>query len=413
MDTNRMQRNKVDSDDERQKKKTREKSINTFISSFFLNFPYEPFESPTCLVPLPQGYKTPIRWPRSRDQSNFLTIGGFSFFNSDSDCIIQIWYNNVPRTKLVEVKGHQNWVKVTGEYLSFPGGGNQFKNGALHYIDHIKKSLPDIRWGKRTRVILDFGCVVASFGGYLFERDVFTMSFAPNDEHEAQVKFSLERGIPAISAVMGTQRLPFPSKIFDAIHWVSCRVPWHIEGDSSMHSIFKVSVENFYWSSTVSYDLVGILFSLLLQFTQTIQKMLKYGKLVVIYSDKLNQVGAAIYRKLTSNECYDNRKKMIHLYVEPMMIQMQSELEACMNKVPVDESIRGTKWPKTWPQRFAAALKDLNVWVMNVVPLDSPDTLPIIYERGLFWIYHTGVNHSVLTHVHMISFQILKKESHI
>ncbi|XP_021984987.1 probable methyltransferase PMT24 isoform X2 [Helianthus annuus] len=37
---------------------------------------------------------------------------------------------------------------------------------------------------------------------------------------------------------------------------------------------------------------------------------------------------------------------------------------------------------------FAAALRDLKVRVMNVVPLDSPDTLPIIYERGLFGIYH-------------------------
>ena len=37
---------------------------------------------------------------------------------------------------------------------------------------------------------------------------------------------------------------------------------------------------------------------------------------------------------------------------------------------------------------FAAALKDLKVWVMNVVPIDSQDTLPIIYERGLFGIYH-------------------------
>nr|KAJ0204510.1 hypothetical protein LSAT_V11C500288390 [Lactuca sativa] len=63
-------------------------------------------------------------------------------------------------------------------------------------------------------------------------------------------------------------------------------------------------------------------------------------------------------------------------------------------------------------------MEDLNVWVMNVVPLNSPDTLPIIYERGLFGIYHTGVNHSVLTHVHMIFFmliiffQILKKGIH-
>lgn len=25
---------------------------------------------------------------------------------------------------------------------------------------------------------------------------------------------------------------------------------------------------------------------------------------------------------------------------------------------------------------------------MNVVPIDAPDTLPVIYERGLFGIYH-------------------------
>ena len=37
---------------------------------------------------------------------------------------------------------------------------------------------------------------------------------------------------------------------------------------------------------------------------------------------------------------------------------------------------------------FAAALRDQKVWVMNIVPIDSPDTLPIIYERGLFGMYH-------------------------
>ncbi|KAJ4871771.1 putative methyltransferase PMT26 [Raphanus sativus] len=37
---------------------------------------------------------------------------------------------------------------------------------------------------------------------------------------------------------------------------------------------------------------------------------------------------------------------------------------------------------------FAAALREMKVWVMNVVPIDSPDTLAIIYERGLFGIYH-------------------------
>lgn len=38
--------------------------------------------------------------------------------------------------------------------------------------------------------------------------------------------------------------------------------------------------------------------------------------------------------------------------------------------------------------RFAAALSDQNVWVMNVVPVHAPDTLPIIFERGLIGVYH-------------------------
>lgn len=38
--------------------------------------------------------------------------------------------------------------------------------------------------------------------------------------------------------------------------------------------------------------------------------------------------------------------------------------------------------------RFAAALSDQNVWVMNVVPVHAPDTLPIIFERGLLGVYH-------------------------
>jgi len=109
------------------------------------------------------------------------------------------------------------------------------------------QSHPDIAWGKRTRVILDVGCGVASFGGYLFERDVLAMSFAPKDEHEAQVQFALERGIPAMLAVMGTKRLPFPSSVFDVVHCARCRVPWHVEGDVCVYSTqVKISVFLFF-----------------------------------------------------------------------------------------------------------------------------------------------------------------------
>ncbi|KAI3815155.1 hypothetical protein L1987_14811 [Smallanthus sonchifolius] len=41
-------------------------------------------------------------------------------------------------------------------------------------------------------------CDVASWGAYLVKRNVLAISFAPRDNHEAQVQFDLERGVPAI-----------------------------------------------------------------------------------------------------------------------------------------------------------------------------------------------------------------------
>ncbi|WVZ21209.1 hypothetical protein V8G54_008531 [Vigna mungo] len=391
-----------------------------------------PEEPPTCVVPVPDGYKRPIEWPRSREK---------------------IWYHNVPHTKLAQVKGHQNWVKVTGEYLTFPGGGTQFKHGALHYIDFIQETVPDIAWGKRTRVILDVGCGVASFGGFLFERDVLAMSLAPKDEHEAQVQFALERGIPAISAVMGTKRLPFPGKVFDVVHCARCRVPWHIEGGKLLLELNRVLRPGgfFVWSATPIYQKLPEdveIWNAMKALTKAI-----CWELVSISKDQVNGVGVAVYKKPSSNECYEQRSKN-----QPPLCPDSDDpnaawnvkLQACIHKAPESSTERGSKLPAKWPARltkvpywllssqvgvygkpapedftsdyehwkrvvsksylnglgiqwsnirnvmdmrsiyggFAAALRDLNVWVMNVVSIDSPDTLPIIYERGLFGIYH-------------------------
>ncbi|XP_009590749.1 probable methyltransferase PMT26 [Nicotiana tomentosiformis] len=391
-----------------------------------------PDNPPTCLVPLPEGYQRSVEWPTSREK---------------------IWYHNVPHTKLAEVKGHQNWVKVSGEYLTFPGGGTQFKHGALHYIDFIQQSIPDIAWGKRTRVILDVGCGVASFGGYLFDRDVLAMSLAPKDEHEAQVQFALERGIPAISAVMGTKRLPFPSRVFDVVHCARCRVPWHIEGGKLLLELNRLLRPGglFVWSATPVYQKLPED----VEIWEAMKKLTKAmcWELISKTKDRVNGVGVAVYRKPTDNECYEQRSEDA-----PPLCQGSDDpnaawnvpLQACLHKAPVATSERGSQWPESWPARlskspywllssqvgvygkpapedftadyehwkhvvknsylsgmginwstvrnvmdmraiyggFAAALRDLNVWVMNIVSVDAPDTLPIIYERGLFGIYH-------------------------
>ncbi|CAN1352869.1 Probable methyltransferase PMT26 [Linum perenne] len=398
-----------------------------------------PEEPPTCLVPLPEDYKRSIEWPKSRKKA--------------SSTFFFIWYSNVPHTKLVEYKGHQNWVKVDGKYLTFPGGGTQFKHGALHYIDFINEHVPDIAWGRRSRVVLDVGCGVASFGGYLFDRDVLTMSFAPKDEHEAQVQFALERGIPAISAVMGTQRLPFPGIIFDVVHCARCRVPWHIEGGKLLLELNRVLRPGgyFVWSATPVYQKKTEDKEIWKAMSELLDSIC--WERVARVRDRLNGVGIAIYRKPINNTCYKKRPVQ-----QPPMCEASDDpnaawkvpLQACMHKLPTDSFERGSQWPEQWPARldktpywmlgsemgvygkpqpedlvadyehwkrvvsnsyingmginwatvrnvmdmraiyggFAAALKDMNLWVMNVVPIDSPDVLPVIYERGLFGIYH-------------------------
>ncbi|MBA0869667.1 hypothetical protein Goshw_001236 [Gossypium schwendimanii] len=391
-----------------------------------------PEEPPTCLVPLPEGYKRPIKWPKSRER---------------------IWYSNVPHAQLAQIKGHQNWVKLTGEYLTFPGGGTQFKHGALHYIDFIEESMPDIAWGKRSRVILDVGCGVASFGGFLFDRNVLAMSLAPKDEHEAQVQFALERGIPAVSAVMGTKKLPYPGRVFDIVHCARCRVPWHIEGGKLLLELNRLLRPGgfFVWSAFPVYQKIPEdveIWKAMVELT----KAMCWELVNKTSKDAINRVAVAIFKKPTSNDCYNGRLKQ-----EPPLCPENDDpnaawnvsLKTCMHKIPVDASERGSKWPEKWPERlekspywllsshvgvygkaapedfiadyehwkrgiksylngmginwssirnvmdmkavyggFAAALKGLNLWVMNVIPIRSPDTLPIIYERGLFGMYH-------------------------
>ncbi|GJT06722.1 probable methyltransferase PMT26 [Tanacetum coccineum] len=114
------------------------------------------------------------------------------------------------------------------------------------------QNVPNIACGKRSRVVLDVGCGVPNFGGYLFDGDVLAMSFSPNDEHEAQVQFALKRGIPAISVVMGTQRLPYPARVFDIVHCAHCRVPCHIEGGKLLLELNRLLRPGgyFVWSAT-------------------------------------------------------------------------------------------------------------------------------------------------------------------
>ncbi|XP_057804649.1 probable methyltransferase PMT23 [Salvia miltiorrhiza] len=380
-----------------------------------------PDPPPRCLVPLPEGYRVPVPWPKSRDM---------------------IWYNNVPHPKLVEYKKDQRWVVKSRNYFVFPGGGTQFKNGVKHYITSIEKMLPAIEFGKKTRIVLDVGCGVASFGGALLDRDVVTMSFAPKDEHEAQIQFALERGIPAILSVIGTQKLTFPDNSYDVVHCARCRVHWDGDGGKPLLELNRILRPGgyFIWSATPVYKKDDRHKSIW-QSMVALTKSICWSEVAKVSPSGANDVGIVIYQKPITSSCYKSRKEQN----PPLCDQSRpnsswyAPLDSCLVP-PTGESYA---WPSPWPQRlkdkpqslsepdaeesyradtthwsalvsevylgglsinwsnlrnvmdmnarhggFAAALVNLPIWVMNVVPIHESDTLPVIYDRGLIGVYH-------------------------
>ncbi|KAF5449655.1 hypothetical protein F2P56_030077 [Juglans regia] len=177
-----------------------------------------------CLIPAPKGYVTPFPWPKSRDYVPFA---------------------NAPYKSLTVEKAIQNWIQYEGNVFRFPGGGTQFPQGADKYIDQLASVIP-IHNGT-VRTALDTGCGVASWGAYLLSRNVIAMSFAPRDSHEAQVQFALERGVPAVIGVLGTIKLPYPSRAFDMAHCSRCLIPWGANDGIYLMEVDRVLRPGGYW----------------------------------------------------------------------------------------------------------------------------------------------------------------------
>lgn len=93
-----------------------------------------------CLVPAPPNYKTPFKWPQSRDYA---------------------WYDNIPHKELSIEKAVQNWIQVEGDRFRFPGGGTGFPRGADTYIDEMNELIPLTDGSIRTAI--DTGCGVNFF----------------------------------------------------------------------------------------------------------------------------------------------------------------------------------------------------------------------------------------------------------
>ncbi|KAF5737655.1 methyltransferase PMT6 [Tripterygium wilfordii] len=377
-----------------------------------------PEERLYCLVPPPQDYKIPIRWPTSRDY---------------------VWRSNVNHTRLAEVKGGQNWVHEKNELWWFPGGGTHFKHGASDYIqrlgDMITNETGDLHSAGVAQV-LDVGCGVASFAAYLLPLDIQTMSFAPKDGHENQIQFALERGIGAMLSAIATKQLPYPSNSFEMVHCSRCRVDWHANDGILLKEVDRLLRPNGYfvysappayrkdkdypmiWDNLVNYT-SAMCWKLIARKVQTaiwikqeneaclqqhaglkqitmcnsvddskpswntplrncIQSTSEYSKKSPSRSDRLSVYSKSLDRIGVSEEEFVSDT-----------IFWQDQVRQYWKLMSVNETeIRNIMDMNAFIGGFAAALNEFPVGAMNIVPGSMNNTLTAIYDRGLLGAFH-------------------------
>ncbi|KAH0464675.1 hypothetical protein IEQ34_004778 [Dendrobium chrysotoxum] len=394
-----------------------------------------------CLIPAPPGYKTPFKWPQSRDYA---------------------WYHNIPHKKLSVEKAVQNWIQVEGDRFLFPGGGTMFREGADAYIDDINELIPLTDGSIRTAI--DTGCGVASWGAYLLKKNILTMSFAPRDTHEAQVQFALERGVPAMIGVMASMRIPYPARSFDMAHCSRCLIPWQAHGgDSAFASegLYLLEVDRVlrpggFWilsGPPIHWKKYYRGWERTQEDLKQEQDAIEEVATQICWKKVIEKEDLSIWQKpINHNECIKSRKN----YQRPHICKngnadaaWYKKMETCITPLPEtskDVDVAGgelRKWPerafavpprismgsipgvtpqkfeednKMWKERvayykkliptlnrgryrnvmdmnaniggFAAAIDKYQVWVMNVVPVNSDhDTLGVIYERGFIGTY--------------------------
>ncbi|KAK7304618.1 hypothetical protein VNO77_42502 [Canavalia gladiata] len=375
-----------------------------------------------CLIPAPRGYATPFPWPKSRDY---------------------VPYANAPYKSLTVEKAVQNWIQYEGNVFRFPGGGTQFPKGADAYIDELASAIPLDNGMVRTA--LDTGCGVASFGAYLFKKNVITMSIAPRDSHEAQVQFALERGVPAIVGVLGTIMLPFPAGAFDMAHCSRCLIPWGADDGKYMKEVDRVLRPGGYWilsGPPINWKNNYRAWERPADELEEEQRQIEDTAKLLCWEKKFEKGEIAIWRKRLH---YDDCKEQD----QPTMCRTTTSNDVWYKKMEncITPSKPGGSW-KPFPERlnvvpsritsgsvpgvsmetfeednrlwkkhvnayrrvnkiigsgryrnimdmnaglggFAAALDSPKLWVMNVVPtIAEKANLGVIFERGLIGIYH-------------------------
>ncbi|CAN6486319.1 unnamed protein product [Victoria cruziana] len=371
-----------------------------------------------CLIPAPRSYRQPVPWPESLNE---------------------VWVGNFPGSGPLNHAVSQKLSVSKGEKIKLLQNGKE--HVMLQFFHKLAETVPDAELGVRIKTTLEIESGSTGVGAALLSHNVNNLFIASKDMHKNQVQFALERGMPAMLADFGANRLPYPSQAFDLIYCLKCDIEWGRDGGILLLEANRMLKAGGYFVLEMDLPLKEK------NFWNDMRKTTEQ----ICWSLVENRENIRFWRKPSNNSCYVGRglgaqpplcdtlnnqddvwsvklkncistlpehavatsplKQLTSYFFVPNRLNdveiethvsksMTFKSEARYWRMVVNGYVNKLGW-KDFKFRnvmdmragfggFAAALSQAGVqcWVMNVVPISGPNTLPVIYDQGFVGAIH-------------------------
>ncbi|KAM7484420.1 hypothetical protein LguiA_000429 [Lonicera macranthoides] len=384
-----------------------------------------------CLVRPPKDYKTPLSWPAGRDV---------------------IWSGNVKITKdqfLSSGSMTKRLMLLEENQITFHSDDGLIFDGVKDYSRQIAEMIglgSDSEFLEvGVRNVLDIGCGFGSFGAHLLSLKLMAVCMAAYELTGSQVQFALERGLPAIIGNFISRQLPFPSLSYDMVHCAQCGIVWDSKDGMFLIEVDRILKPGGYFvltSPTTSRSQGSSLGTTQRSLLTPVEEFTKK----LCWSLLAQQDETLIWQKTADAQCYASSKQGyiptctqgqdVQSYYQPLApcisgtaskrwvpIQNRSTSSLLSSGLEIhgknywslltplifsDHPKRPGDEDPLPPHNMMRNVMDMNahygglnaaflearksVWVMNVVPIKAPNTLPLILDRGFAGVLHDWPN---------------------